>query len=332
MLHPRPFAVGGRAVRAALDGTRPLLAQMVVTRRCNLACGYCNEYDDVSPPIDTDVLKRQIDHLASMGTLVVTLTGGEPLLHPDLDQIVRHAVDRGMVCTTISNAYPVTKRWIERLNAAGLSLIQISVDNLQPNDISSKSWSKIRPRLELLKAHAKFKVNINAVLGSCRPQETRALAKEVGELGFFMTVGLLHDGRGQLDPGLAGEELASLYEEMRDASHKSVFHRFGEGWEDDMIRDGKSDWKCRAGSRYLYIDEFGVVSYCSQRRGEPGIPLLQYTREHAKAAFETAKGCEAHCTIACVRRASSLDEWKPQNAAPNRPERSEVHLPIVTGA
>src|SRR5690349_23109106 len=51
-------------------------------------------------------------------------------------------------------------------------------------------------------------------------------------------------------------------------------------------------------------------SYCSQRRTEPGIPLLSYTTRDLREAFETPKGCEATCTIACVRRASALDQWR----------------------
>src|SRR5690349_12279453 len=101
---------------------RPLLVQLVVTRKCNLSCGYCHEYDDHSPPVDGELLEQRIDHAGRLGTLVLTLTGGEPLLHPRLDALVARAVSRGMVCTLISNGYLLTRDWIERLNAARLSM------------------------------------------------------------------------------------------------------------------------------------------------------------------------------------------------------------------
>jgi len=145
---------------------RPLLVQLVVTRRCNLSCGYCSEYDDVSAPVPVEVLEQRIDHIAKLGTLVLTLTGGEPLLHPKLDHLIARGASHGMVVTTISNGYPLTKEWVRRLNASKLSLIQLSVDNMEPNDFSQKSWSQIRKKLDLLKEHATFAVNINAVLGS----------------------------------------------------------------------------------------------------------------------------------------------------------------------
>ena len=325
-LPPHPLRTLGRGVSAMVRPESPLLCQLVVIRRCNLSCGYCNEYDDFSPPIPTEVLFERIDHLASLGTLVVTLTGGEPFIHPDLDKIVARAVSHGMVVTSISNAYPITSRWIARMNKAGLSLLQVSVDNMEPNDVSQKSWSKIRKKLLLLQKEAEFKLNVNAVLGSSPPEQTRTLIDEIRELGFYMTVGLLHNEQGQIVPGMIGDILPEFYEEMRELCNKSVFHQFGEGWEKKMLRDGTAEWKCRAGARYLYVDEFGKVAYCSQRRAEPGIPILEYTRAHLKKEFDAPKGCEDSCTIACVRRASSLDEWRPQKGPMVPPK---VSLPTV---
>lgn len=289
--------------------------QIVVTRRCNLACGYCDEYDDVSLPVDADVLVGRIDHAANLGTLVLTLTGGEPLLHPKLDSLVARVASHGVVCTLISNGYALTREWVRRLNDAGLSLLQLSVDNMEPNDWSQKSWSQVRKKLELLKAEARFEVNVNAVLGSSPLEDTRRVVESVRELGFFMTVGLMHGRDGQVEAGLLGADLAAVYSELRRSSRRSLFHRAGEGWESDMLGGAESPFKCRAGGRYLYVDEHGTVSYCSQRRDGPGIDLLAYTPDDVERGFHAPKGCEARCTLACVRRASALDEWRSQAGA-----------------
>jgi hypothetical protein len=303
---PRPLKVLLRAGGVLFDQLRPLLAQLIVTRRCNLSCGYCNEYDDFSPPIESKSLLQRIDHLAGLGTLMVTLTGGEPLLHPELDRLIARITEHGMICTMICNGYALTRSWIERLNAAGLSWMQISVDNLEPNSVSQKSMSKIRGKLALLRDHAEFGVSINAVLGS---------SDVVHGQGFYMTVALLHDGSGQIDNGLIGPELSTFYREMRQLCRKNIFQRAGEGWEDGMLANGTAPYRCRAGARYLYVDELGLVAYCSQRRTEPGVDLLAYGPEDLHCAFVTPKGCESQCTVACVRRASSLDEWRPQRSA-----------------
>ena len=313
MLLPNPpIRSLARAGMAMISPSKPALVQLVVTRRCNLACGYCNEFDHVSPPVDTRLLVDRIDRIADAGTVVLTLTGGEPLLHPMLDELIRHGVSRGMVCTSITNGYTLTPRWIHRLNDSGLTLLQVSIDNLHPNEVSEKSWSTLKERLTLLRDHAEFKVTVNAVLGSCSADETRQVVRGVRELGFYMTVGLMHDHEGQLDPGLLGNELADFYREIRGESRKSLLHHIGEGWEAEIIRKGVAPWKCRAGARYLYVDEDGIVSYCSQRRDEPGVPLEQYSEEDRQREFYTRKGCEDRCTISCVRRASATDALRRQ--------------------
>src|SRR5690349_17377240 len=103
--------------RAALDKDRPLIANLIVTRRCNLSCGYCYEYDKVSPPVPLDTLKQRIDHIARLRAVFVTLTGGESLLNSDADQAVAYVRAKGMVPFLNTNAYLLTKDWIERLNA-----------------------------------------------------------------------------------------------------------------------------------------------------------------------------------------------------------------------
>ena len=66
----------------------PILAHIIPIRRCNLSCEYCNEYDDFSKPVPLETMKGRIDHLARLNTAAVTLSGGEPLLHPELDDII----------------------------------------------------------------------------------------------------------------------------------------------------------------------------------------------------------------------------------------------------
>src|SRR3954464_1236239 len=73
----------------ALSSRHPIMAHIIPIRRCNLSCAYCNEYDNFSPPVPLSVLVRRIEHLGTLKTGVITLSGGEPLLHPELDEIIR---------------------------------------------------------------------------------------------------------------------------------------------------------------------------------------------------------------------------------------------------
>ncbi|MEQ1508437.1 MAG: radical SAM protein [Myxococcota bacterium] len=103
---------------AAADPYRPLLAQIVITRRCNLACGYCYEYDHVSPPIPRETLLERFDHLARLRAVFVTLNGGEPLTHPDVVQLVADLRDRGAVPMINTNAFLLTADLVRRLGDA----------------------------------------------------------------------------------------------------------------------------------------------------------------------------------------------------------------------
>ncbi len=92
----------------------------------------------------------------------------------------------------------------------------------------------------------------------------------------------------------------------------------------DNLADGKpNDWRCRAGARYLYICENGLVHYCSQQRGYPGVPLAGYTIDDIRREFLTPKSCAPLCTIGCVHRVSTMDFWrKPQQQEPAVPQGS----------
>src|ERR1700739_4672726 len=83
--------------RAIKSRNHPILAHIIPIRRCNLSCAYCNEYDKVSSPVPTAEMVRRIDLLTALGTGIITFSGGEPLLHPDLDEMIRHIRTRGMI-------------------------------------------------------------------------------------------------------------------------------------------------------------------------------------------------------------------------------------------
>ena len=207
---------GARMVARAFASTdHPLLAHIIPIRRCNLACEYCNEFDDFSKPVPSETMFRRIDKLAELGTSVITISGGEPLLHPDLDSIIRRIRKNGMVAGLITNGYLLVRERIHSLNKAGLEWLQISIDNVTPDDVSKKSLKVLDRKLALLAEHADFHVNINSVVGGGvrNPQDALVIGRRAMALGFSSTVGIIHDGDGQLQP--LSEEERAVYHEMK---------------------------------------------------------------------------------------------------------------------
>ena len=169
-------------------------------RRCNLACTYCNEYDKTSDPVPIDVMLERIDKLAEFGTSVITISGGEPMMHPEIYEIIARIRHHGMIAGLISNGYYFQPEKVKKLNEAGLDYLQISIDNVTPDDVSKKSLKVLDSKLVNLRDYAKFKVNINSVVGGgvANPDEALIIASRARELGFSSTVGVIHDGDGLL--------------------------------------------------------------------------------------------------------------------------------------
>jgi MoaA/NifB/PqqE/SkfB family radical SAM enzyme len=299
----------------------PLLAQIVVTRRCNLACGYCNEYDNFSPPVPLPALLARVDHLAKLKTASITFTGGEPLLHPQLDQVIAAARAHRMIVTMITNGFKLSLDWIQRLNAAGLQGMQVSIDNLEPDEVSMKSLHSVERKLALLAQHARFKVNVNSVLGISeeRTQDVVVVAQTAARYGLQHSVGVLHDHTGTLKPLSAAQMQA--YAQVTKISPSLVHTLNHRLFQKNLMQGQPNNWKCRAGARYLYVTEDGLVHWCSQQRGYPGIPLLDYTPEDLRREFHTEKSCSPTCTLSCVHQMSMFDGYRGTQL-PAEPKRA----------
>ena len=208
---------------------------------------------------------------------MITISGGEPLLHPELDDIIGRIRGNGMVAGMITNGYLIVPERIQRLNDAGLEWLQISIDNVNPDDVSKKSLKVLDKKLQMLAEHADFHVNINSVVGGgvCNPQDALTIGKRALELGFSSTVGIIHDGQGQLQP-LADEE-RRVYHEMK-ALEKRSFTRIN-SFQDNIALGQPNQWRCRAGGAlFVYL------------RGRAGALLLAAARLSGSSA-RAIHGC-----------------------------------------
>jgi MoaA/NifB/PqqE/SkfB family radical SAM enzyme len=271
---------------------------------------------------------ERVDQLGRLGTAIITISGGEPLLHPDLDMIISRIRATGAITGMITNGYLLTAERIERLNRAGLDHMQISIDNVMPDDVSKKSLKVLDRKLQLLAKHALFHVNINSVVGGGiqHPDDALTIGRRAIQLGFSSTIGIIHDNTGQLKPLNPKEReiyLAVKALEKRNFSQLSFFQ--------EAIANGQPNrWRCRAGARYLYVCEDGLVHYCSQQRGYPGKPLSEYTVADIRREYITEKACAPHCTVSCVHYVSYFDFWRaPQTLPDTRPFEAAAPEPLV---
>jgi MoaA/NifB/PqqE/SkfB family radical SAM enzyme len=282
----------------------PIEAQLIITRRCNLSCGYCTEYDHVSEFVPLATLRQRIDALHRLRVINVALLGGEPLMHPELADIIAYANRAAQVSLT-TNGFLITEDLIQRCNAAGLANMEVSIDMLGADRTGyiQKSLKTTRSKLALLSRYAKFDVLVNMVLCEQTVPTFAAAIQDVKDLGLPVTIDLLHDSRGLIQ--ISGPRYLDIWRKYYvDGTPQAYLdQRYG-----TMLLQGRRPkWKCRAGGRFLYVDEFGKAQFCSAQRGRLDKPIGEYTTRDLRAWRRRYKGCEEGCALLCVYRNSVFD-------------------------
>ena len=263
--------------------------------------------------------------------MVVTLTGGETLLHPDVAALVAHVRARGMTPALNTNGFLLTADRIRSLNEAGLYALQISLDGVTPNAVTKKTLKPLLPKLRLLAQHAAFRVRVNTVLGVAPPEEAVEVARVALAHGFDAKCSLVRHADGSLQA--VDDGVRAAYDEIKKLEGRSL-GLFGESFQDALMRDGRIDWKCRAGARFFHVCENGLVHLCGPRYGEPATPLGDYGPDDIRRAFDAPKACAATCPVAYAHQVSRVDRFRPQRgeALPSPSSRradGRLHLAVT---
>jgi MoaA/NifB/PqqE/SkfB family radical SAM enzyme len=266
------------------------------------------------------LLEQRLEKLRSLGTFGISLTGGEPTLHPQLTSLISKCRQLGFFRTgMISNGFFLKPAMIEALNKAGLQEMQISIDGVHANETTQKVLDNLKKRLEWLRDYAQFDVTVSGVIGASPPQEAEEVVAFAAKMGFTPRVLLVHDNEGQLK--LSPDEV-KMFEKIVKTLPKSRVDF--SNYRKRLVRDGSAPFKCRAGSRYLYVDEYGKVNWCSQTRNVWSKPLMDYTLDDLREQFFKHKSCNSTCTIGCARSCSQLDNWRSQ--LPASPDDDAVEV------
>ena len=282
----------------------PMEAQLIVTRRCNLSCGYCTEYDNVSAMIPLATLKERIDALHRLRVINISILGGEPLMHPELPAIIAHG-DRHAQVSVTTNGYLITEDLIDRLNASGLRNMQVSIDTVKADHTGyiQKCLKTVWAKLDLLRRFATFDVHINLVLCESSRDEFKDTLRELNDRGFRIGLDLLHDSTGRI--AIGGPEYLDLWEHYY--AHGHPFTYLEQDYGTRLLKGERPKWKCGSGSRFLYVDEFGKVQLCSAQRGRLTKPVVEYTERDMRERARSHQGCEEGCSLLCHYRDSALE-------------------------
>lgn len=266
-----------------------------LTRRCNLACAHC--YMDARTrerggdgELGTGEVKGLLDRVAERGTdTMVVLTGGEPLLRRDLEELVAHGSGLGLAMVVGSNGVLLDDRRVQELKSAGTLGVGISLDSLDPAYHDrfrgcAGSWEKTLAGMDACRRHAlPFQIHFSV---------TDANADEVPAMIDFARAGGAHalncfflvcTGRGESMSDIgplryeqvlrqlvaAQSETSELIVRARCAPHfkRVVYQRDPES---RLTRArGYEGGGCLAGIHYCRVTPEGGVTAC------PYIPDLE---------------------------------------------------------
>lgn len=292
---PLSPAVILRSLPRAFDDL-PLWAQLNITYKCNLDCAYCSEYDNAKDHVPLAHLSERIDKVRELGVLHADLIGGEPLLHPDLEAIMRHVVRRGMTTGMTTNAFLLTEDTLRRLIDAGMGRIQISVDALKPKPGIPKSLKTLRKKIELVARHPVW-FRVNTVICDDTIDEVEEVARACWDLGVAINFSVVHD-RGRLRNLDARflERVRWLKDRKQEGRPISTPFYLIDYYE-RALEGRPMDWTCQAGSKCFYVSAEGHFQLCYHVPSTQ--PLMHVTREDL-ARNRGKKGCEENCGVDCV--------------------------------
>lgn len=267
---------GARLIEGFVRG-RPIHCIVQVSNRCNLTCGFCSFWErparreDELTLNDVEVISAK---LAEAGSMVISIEGGEPLLRPDIVDIVR-AFSRYHHPILFTNGWRVTERLARDLWDAGLSEIGVSIDYATPErhdahrglqgtfDAATRAAAILRETAP----HGPRQVTLMTVLMHDNMNEIEALLQLSGSIGVGHQTTLIstggvgrHEGAQALPPRDAGARLLELKARY---PHFIAFTGYLEGI--DRFLRGEARTPCYAGERFLNVDHLGDVSPCIEK-------------------------------------------------------------------
>jgi MoaA/NifB/PqqE/SkfB family radical SAM enzyme len=282
---------------------RPWAAHLYVTDQCNLDCHYCNEYDNSVPHPDTADLKRFMRKIRELGVARIGFQGGEPLLHPDIVELVRYAKSLGFYKVSMStNGLLLTREHVAEFERAGLDSLQISVDRMTPIPETRKSLKSVRHKLDWFR-DSTIRLNVSGVLFPETLDQVAqvidaCLEKDVAVHARVVHDDIVNDRKLRLHP--TTEPL------LRAVEHQARLKKSGKkihtSWniieyQRAMLRGEPVEWTCTAGYKYFFVSALGKFWLCSQVRTERDI--MDLTVDDLRA-YNTKKECQQGCGVYCT--------------------------------
>jgi len=188
-----------KLIEHRLKGSRaPIFTALGVTNLCNYKCVYCygDYFHQKKENFSTEELIEIIDNLKDMGTLILNLIGGEPLIRDDIGLLVNRVKKNGMICTISSNASLLPGK-IDQIR--NVDTIDTSLDGLEENNDINRGEGTFKKTLEGIKCAVRenIKTNVNMVLTKYNLNDIDAMIKLAIETGFSLSFNIVFESHSR---------------------------------------------------------------------------------------------------------------------------------------
>ncbi len=254
---PRPEAYEAELQR------RLSSVQLEITRQCNLHCKHCynNSGAKRENELTVEEMKELIDELAHIGVLNVLVTGGEPLLHPDLFEIISYVRSKPMSCMVFTNGTLITKEVIHTFKKLGVLSVTLSLDGFTAltHDTfrGGKSFERVIKAVAMLK-EAGIPVRINISMHKGILDEVCDLLELLGKWGIteHYLWPISYTGRAK------GEDFTITPDEYEKTLRHIKEYERTSGEEKKRLPYNRDQTTCGIGMSNLVIRSTGVVVPC----------------------------------------------------------------------
>src|ERR1700758_3106928 len=292
-----------------LKDRKPLQCSLYVTDQCNLDCAYSTGSDKSRPHPSIDDLKKWVRKIRELGTMRIALVGGEPLVHPDIVELVRYCRELGFATSLTTNGFLLTRQKLKELEEAGLQVMQISVDRMTPSPITKKSFKTILPKLDYFK-DSKISLHITGVICADTLPEAQAVLETGLSRGIPTEVRLVHAdplNRFRVDRG-PREELERFIDSMIERKRRGEKIHTSEAilnYQRSLLRGEHVEWTCVAGYKLFFVSAQGKFWICSMVHTDKHI--MEVTLDDLYANYRK-KSCQEGCGVYCPVSAFHLVE------------------------
>jgi MoaA/NifB/PqqE/SkfB family radical SAM enzyme len=301
------------------DDLRPLIPYLFTEWKCNLDCHYCWSYNNKVKGMTEDVGKRSIDWLHSIGSRVIALMGGEPLLRPGfIHKIVYYAAKKDIFIYLPTNGRLMKPDIIDKLGDAGIATVNLAIDSVKEHKALPKALDPIRSQFEYLvkrQHYYGYSVMLNINITRINMDDVKELTEIAHDHGIATDYHInetpmteqthfkhLDENSTYLTPEdwPKADALLDYLNDKRAQGYKMVNPI--QHMEDMkvLMRGEVPAWQCRAGQNSLIIRTDGTLAPC--------FPMYSATHDwgtienhkfDVKQLDEMKTECSKHCLSTC---------------------------------